>query len=68
MEGEKRPVWGRLWTDADYYYEEHVDNVWSIIISVLLKVNEREIERERESSWVRRDLADGGRLALRWTE
>lgn len=28
-----------MWTDADYYYEDHVDNVWSIIISVLL--NER---------------------------
>lgn len=30
----------RLWTDADYYYEDHVDNVWSIIISVLLNEGE----------------------------
>lgn len=36
VEEEEQAMGERLWTDADYYYEDHVDNVWSIIISVLL--------------------------------
>lgn len=39
-ECKSRATGERLWTDADYYYEDHVDNVWSIIISVLLNEGE----------------------------
>lgn len=39
-EQPSRATGERLWTDADYYYEDHVDNVWSIIISVLLNEGE----------------------------
>lgn len=40
QEQPSRATGERLWTDADYYYEDHVDNVWSIIISVLLNEGE----------------------------
>ena len=43
---------GRLWTDADYYYEDHVDNVWSIIISVLLNEERARASRGRTTKAV----------------